>query len=280
MVLTSLMSGNKLKMNRKPKGMRMIDIDEIVPNENNSFDINGIEELKNSKLQYGLRKPIDVYKDEVRCLYKIIDGERRYTALKELVEADKIEPEISCIEYEVPSNSINERLQLILANATRIMSKTEKVKIVEELLEIYEQLDPKPSGKKRDWIAPFIGAKSGRTAQEYINIVERKNKESSELNADSNETESKVKNEYDLVELFKDFNRLIKTIEKINNKANKANLLDIKIAEDEKNNDVSVDTAIINIKRVITKFNYCIQTAIDIKQEKNEVQTTIGEYLN
>ena len=31
MVLTSLMSGNKLKMNRKPKGMRMIDIDEIVP---------------------------------------------------------------------------------------------------------------------------------------------------------------------------------------------------------------------------------------------------------
>ena len=61
MVLTSLMSGNKLKMNRKPKGMRMIDIDEIVPNENNSFDINGIEELKNSILQYGLRKMKKVF---------------------------------------------------------------------------------------------------------------------------------------------------------------------------------------------------------------------------
>ncbi|MFQ7171593.1 MAG: hypothetical protein ACLRQF_05515 [Thomasclavelia ramosa] len=47
-------------------------------------------------------------------------------------------------------------MRLILGNGTRIMSELDKIKIVAELLDIYKQLDPKPKGNKRDWIAPLL----------------------------------------------------------------------------------------------------------------------------
>ena len=46
--------------------------------------------------------------------YRISDGERRYTALKELVDEGKIEPEVYCIIYEAPESELNDRLRLIL----------------------------------------------------------------------------------------------------------------------------------------------------------------------
>ena len=88
MALTNLINADKVsKMNKKPVGLKTIDIDDIEVNQHNKFDINGIDELKSSILEYGLRKPLDVYKIGDR--YRISDGERRYTALKGLVDEGK-----------------------------------------------------------------------------------------------------------------------------------------------------------------------------------------------
>ena len=62
MALTNLINADKVsKMNKKPVGLKTIDIDDIEVNQHNQFDINGIDELKSSILEYGLRKPLDVY---------------------------------------------------------------------------------------------------------------------------------------------------------------------------------------------------------------------------
>ena len=88
MALTNLINADKVsKMNKKPVGLKTIDIDDI-------------------------------------------EGERRYTALKELVDEGKIEPEVYCIIYEAPESELNDRLRLILGNGTRIMSELDKIKII------------------------------------------------------------------------------------------------------------------------------------------------------
>ena len=52
MALTNLINADKVsKMNKKPVGLKTIDIDDIEVNQHNQFDINGIDELKSSILE-------------------------------------------------------------------------------------------------------------------------------------------------------------------------------------------------------------------------------------
>lgn len=62
-----------------------IDINNIIPNIKNKYSIQGIEELKFSILHNGLKQNLEV-KDNGDGTYSLLSGERRYTALKELVE--------------------------------------------------------------------------------------------------------------------------------------------------------------------------------------------------
>lgn len=275
MALTNLINADKVsKMNKKPVGLKTIDIDDIEVNRHNQFDINGIDELKSSILEYGLRKPLDVYKIGDR--YRISDGERRYTALKELVDEGKIEPEVYCIIYEAPESELNDRLRLILGNGTRIMSELDKIKIVAELLDIYKQLDPKPKGNKRDWIAPFIGAKSGKTVQKYINAIEKKEECIDIGMYDEDKRDSCKNKEYGLSELFSDYNKLLKQIDKINKKVENTSIYHKKIAESD-DRDITVEDSLINIHNVIGKFSRCIQISIEIDEQNNDENVLDGQ---
>lgn len=62
-----------------------IDINNIIPNIKNKYSIQGIEELKFSILHNGLKQNLEV-KDNGDGTYSLLSGERRYTALKELIE--------------------------------------------------------------------------------------------------------------------------------------------------------------------------------------------------
>lgn len=62
-----------------------IDINNIIPNIKNKYSIQGIEELKFSILHNGLKQNLEV-KDNGNGTYSLLSGERRYTALKELIE--------------------------------------------------------------------------------------------------------------------------------------------------------------------------------------------------
>ncbi len=67
----------------KKEVLMNIPLDEIAPNPSQPrkyFDEEGLEELKNSILEYGLIQPITVRRSDDGCSYELISGERRFRA--------------------------------------------------------------------------------------------------------------------------------------------------------------------------------------------------------
>lgn len=77
---------NEKSKNEKVQTFRIerIDIDKIIPNIKNEYSIEGIEELKFSIQHNGLKQNLEVM-DNGNGTYSLLSGERRYTALKSLV---------------------------------------------------------------------------------------------------------------------------------------------------------------------------------------------------
>lgn len=172
--LTSMLAQDE-KINKRPT-YRSIDIDEIEVNRNNIARICDIDELAESIRLYGLMKPLEVYETDEGS-YRLLGGERRYTALKKLVDmGEDIDTDVPCLVYRRPDRTSVEKLQLILSNAQREETEEDRISTVKMLLEILdEDKDLHVEGRKRDWIAQFIG-KSPRTVQKYINIATGKEK--------------------------------------------------------------------------------------------------------
>lgn len=172
--LTSMLAQDE-KINKRPT-YRSIDIDEIEVNKNNIARICDIDELAESIRLYGLMKPLEVYETDEGS-YRLLGGERRYTALKKLVDmGEDIDTDVPCLVYRRPDRTSVEKLQLILSNAQREETEEDRISTVKMLLEILDDdKDLHVEGRKRDWIAQFIG-KSPRTVQKYINIATGKEK--------------------------------------------------------------------------------------------------------
>ena len=105
----------QIKLNRKPKSQN-IDIEDIIKNPKNKYEITNIDELANSILNDGLYRPLEVYKTD-DDLYMLLGGERRFTALQKLYQEGLIDSDIPCLIYNSPNDDISERLQLITSYA-------------------------------------------------------------------------------------------------------------------------------------------------------------------
>ncbi len=174
MALVELMGDNPTenRIYKRPKFV-LLDIDDIIPNELNDAPINNIEELMESLKEDGLMKPLEVYNYYGK--YKLIGGERRYTALKKLIDNNEFEPEVMCLLYNFPENIHSDtiKMAIIQSNAQR-PSKEHILQDTKSLLAIYDNLEIKPKGLKRQWIAKKLGI-SERTVQNYIAQLEGKN---------------------------------------------------------------------------------------------------------
>lgn len=80
-----LSNGETEKKKEETFRIERISIYNIIPNEKNEYSIQGIEELKFSILHNGLKQNLEVT-DNGNGTYSLLSGERRYTALKGLVE--------------------------------------------------------------------------------------------------------------------------------------------------------------------------------------------------
>lgn len=164
----------ELKLNRKPK-FELIDIDDIIPNPHNiKKRVRNIVELANNIKDFGLMKPLEVYYDQEKEKYVLLGGERRYTALKILVDGGAYDPDIPCLVYKVLDDT-SALIQLHMSNAQETFTDDEKVQITKDLL---YALNKNPNLKKKgvptvEWLAPFLGC-SPRTAQKYKNSAEGK----------------------------------------------------------------------------------------------------------
>lgn len=132
-----------------------IDIKNIKRNEKNFYEIVNVDELSEDIKLNGLNHNLVVRKLESNS-YELISGERRYTALSELVKQGHKEFElIPCKVIEV--NDVDAEIILIQANAqTRELSDLEKLQQVKRLSELYKTKKAsgeKVPGKVRDIIA-------------------------------------------------------------------------------------------------------------------------------
>lgn len=135
-----------------------IDIDKIIRNEKNFYEINNIDDLVEDISINGLNHNL-VVRPADKGLYELISGERRYTALKELV--NKGEERFKKVPCKISNlNDLDSEIVLIQANAqSRELSETDKLKQVQRLTELYNKKKKKGEkvGKIRDIISKDTG---------------------------------------------------------------------------------------------------------------------------
>ncbi len=131
-----------------------LDINSLVPSQNNFYGIREVEELAKSIKENGLMHNLVVRKKDDGT-YEILSGERRYRALKSLGYE-----KIPC-QVKENLNDLDAELMLIQANAEqRELTPSEKMEGIKRLEAIYKQKrnnGEKLQGKTRDLIGKDLG---------------------------------------------------------------------------------------------------------------------------
>ena len=135
--------------------VQYIDIKDIERNKKNFYEIVNVDELAEDIKMNGLNHNLVVRKLD-NGKYELISGERRYTALTQLVEqGNEIFALVPCKVIE--ANDIDSEIILIQANAqTRELTEVEKLEQVKGLTELYrtkKKNGEKVPGKIREIIA-------------------------------------------------------------------------------------------------------------------------------
>ncbi|RII32826.1 ParB/RepB/Spo0J family partition protein [Clostridium chromiireducens] len=163
---------NRINGVEKQSFTQELDINSLVPSQNNFYGIREIEELAESIKESGLMHNLVVRKLD-NGKYEIISGERRYRALKSL-GYDKVPCQIKEI------SDLDAEIMLIQANVEqRELLPTEKMEGIRRLRAIYEQKkasgEQLPKGKIRDLIGADMklsGVQVGRYQKVDKDLIE------------------------------------------------------------------------------------------------------------
>ncbi len=218
----------------KSSKIKKVDIEDIVKNPNNEFSINDLDELKESIRLYGLKNNITVYDEDENGEYMIQSGHRRFECVKALHDEGLISDEIPVYVIPPEQDTIQSKLDLVLANAQRNLSEDDKTNLVGSLLNIWSEMsdDMRPKGKKRDWIAGFMGC-SGRTAQVYINSFEQDENGVYETVEEktNDDSISEDKDTYDYARLSKDISIIKNKLKKVLKNCDENSLSEIVVSD-------------------------------------------------
>lgn len=166
-------------LNAKPEAspagsmqVEMLPISSIMPNPDNKkiYIVGDVERLKDDIKANGVRQPLEVI--QWANGYKLIGGERRLTACKQLVaEGDDRFSTVPCIIVE-SKGELEDKISLITANATaRDLTDWERVAQYEALKEALTKKKQagQLEGKVRDELCKILGISTGAAAR--LNIV-------------------------------------------------------------------------------------------------------------
>ena len=163
--------------NKSDFDLRFIEIDKIVPNPNNFYELNGIKELSENIKEFGLNQNLEVVEihDNGEKKYRLIGGHRRYEAIKLLInDGDDRFKKVPC-KVNRSLNEIEEQLRLIKSNSdTRELTPQEKREQMKQLIELYKKKQLL-TGEKIN-IKKEVAAASGtypKTVERYDNINNR-----------------------------------------------------------------------------------------------------------
>lgn len=149
-----------------------IGIDLIVPDENNFYELSGLDELAASIALCGLQQPLLVRPmpgDESQVI--ITSGHRRHAALKMLIEQDGREDlrDVPCIVGPSDENPKLTQLKLIMANSTaRKISSADLAKQAEQIEQLLYELKEDGMefpGRMRDHVAQACNVSTGKLAR-------------------------------------------------------------------------------------------------------------------
>lgn len=152
-----------------------ISISKMYRNEMNFYKVADIEELAGDILMHGLKQNLEiVYRPCEEGEYRIVSGERRWEALKSLVEQGYEEFGIATCKLTCPQDDDEEQVEIISANAyrtkrvadileeeQRLKNALERMRAAGKKVKGYE-LD---SGRLRDVVASMMGVSKTKVAQ-------------------------------------------------------------------------------------------------------------------
>lgn len=154
--LGKLLSENVPRMGPQREQSVYIDIDKLVSDERNFYELSDIDGLVRNIELIGLQQPIRVR--EVDGMYRIVSGHRRRAALQKLVDEGKEQfREVHCIVETVECSEAMQELRLIYANSdTRRMSPAEidrQAQRIEAILLRMKEEGYQFEGRMRDHVA-------------------------------------------------------------------------------------------------------------------------------
>lgn len=151
-----------------------IDIDKIIPDPENFYELSDIDALAENIALFGLRQPLRV-REQADGAYMIVSGHRRYTALKKIIAEDGREDlrEVPCIVEAAGDNPALKQLALIYDNMdNRKISSADFARQVEQVEKLLYQLQQDGydfPGRMRDHVAEICKASAGKIARvKYI----------------------------------------------------------------------------------------------------------------
>lgn len=178
-VIDVLNQKSKEGIEEKPKARfrtKDIDIYNIYANEDNISDQNGIDEKAAEIKLLGLLQPLEVMYEPNQSgeEYKLIGGERRWRALKKLVEEEDLKEfrEATC-QIRKPRSKNEEIIELCISNSYRKATpekELERIKLLTDALKDAKAAGEKimgydlESGRLRDIAAKILGKKPTQIA--------------------------------------------------------------------------------------------------------------------
>ena len=137
--------------------MQMIEFSEIKLNKENFYSLSEIELLADDIERQGLKHNLVVCKDSGGNGYWLISGHRRYSAVKQLIEQDRLTSTLIPCYVDGERSQAEARLNLIMLNATqRKYTDAETMAEYEMLKQTIQQLEDEGKhikGRVREIIA-------------------------------------------------------------------------------------------------------------------------------
>lgn len=157
-----------------------ISIKKLYSNDKNFYSVTDIEPLAQKILLAGLIENLEVVHDPCdQGEYRITAGERRWRALKLLVEQGYTDFEMVTCQIQTPASADEEMLRLIIANDYRNKTVTDILEEEKQLKDILQRMKQEgreikgyklDSGRLRDVIAKMLQMPATKIAQiESIN---------------------------------------------------------------------------------------------------------------
>ncbi len=177
-VMDALNKNSKAGVDESPRARfrtKDISIFKMYRNKLNFYDLADIEELAGDILMYGLKQNLEVvFEPNEQGEYRIVAGERRWLALKHLVEQGYKVFEIATCKLTTPQDEDEEQVEIIIANAYRTKSLKDVIEEEQRLKACLERMktDGKKikgydlqSGRLRDVIASMLKMSKTKIAQ-------------------------------------------------------------------------------------------------------------------